>query len=91
MVTNRINKFKKRTNKTFELQERYYEVEDFKWFMVEQWRLGYSPLKYYLELSIKERYRFVSWLIYEKPCTEWQNIVLYLLNPESKRNNGNRL
>ena len=80
----------KRKNKTFELQQKYYEVEDFKWFIVERWNLGYSPLKYYLELSTSERYKFISWLIIEKPCNTWESIVLYLLNPNSKRNNGNR-
>lgn len=81
----------KRTNKTLELQAKYYEVEDFKWFMIEQWILGYSPLKYYLELSTTERYNFISWLIVEKPHKVWQSMVLYLLNPNSKRNNGNRI
>ena len=84
-------RLKPRYNKTFKNQEQYYEVEDFKWFMIEQWRLGYSPLKYYLELSTSERYNFIHWLISEKPCNEWENIVLYLLNPQSKRNSGNRI
>lgn len=90
MALNKNNQKNKRRNKTFELQEKYYEVEDFRWFIIERWNLGYSPLEYYLELSVTERFRLIQWFIIETPCNEWKNIVLYLLNPTSKRNNGNR-
>lgn len=86
MSKNRI----KRTNKTLELQAQYYECEDFITFLIEKWELGYTVIKYYLELSVTERYKVIHYLITEKPCNSWQNIVLHLLNPNSKRNNGNK-
>lgn len=79
-----------RKNKTIELQTKYYECNDFKEFLINQWILGYNILPYYLELSITERFKLIQWFIVEKSYNEWQDIVLYLLNLVTKRNHGNR-
>lgn len=79
----------KRTNKTIEEQSKYYEVEDFKFWLIEQWNYGYNIYKYYMELSVNERFKFIEWLLIER-INEWEQILLYLLNPKTKRNNGNR-
>lgn len=79
-----------RKNKTIELQTKYYECNDFKEFLINQWILGYNILPYYLELSIKERFKIIEWLIHWTPHPDWTKIILYLINPETKRNHGNR-
>lgn len=80
----------KRRNKTIEQQSVYYECEDFRYFIIDQWIYGYNIYKYYMELSVTERYKFIHWLIIDTPHKDWKNIVLYLLNPQINRNNGNR-
>lgn len=75
----------KRRNKNFEQQAKYYEVGDFKFFMINQWIFGYSIYEYYMELNQKCRFEFISWLLYYTPHPDWTKIILYLLNPETKK------
>lgn len=78
-----------RRNKTINQQQKFYQVDDFKFYLLEKWDIGYPQTMYslYRELNLDERLNFIKFLINEKIHNEWEQIVVYLL---SKNKNVNR-
>ena len=85
MITENKNMQKsKRRGKTFQQQEKYYEVPDFKDFIINRWILGIDIFPYYKELNLQCRYELIEWLLHYTPHRDWTKIALYLLNPKNK-------